>query len=71
MDGFCWIEVKEFGPLQEYVAPEIVDAESCSVDPTQIGPLLLATRAEVELTVSVAAAEARDGRTVPGGGGSR
>ena len=21
IDGFCWLEVNEFGPVQEYVAP--------------------------------------------------
>ena len=58
MDGFCWLEVKELGPLQEYDAPEMLEAESCSVCPTQIGPLLLAAGAGVLLTVSVAAVEA-------------
>ena len=52
--------MNEFGPLQEYEAPETNEAESCSVCPTQIGPLLLATGAGVVLTVSVADDEASD-----------
>jgi hypothetical protein len=58
--GFCWLEVNEFGPVQEYVAPGTIVAFSCSVCPTQIGPLLLATGAAVVLTVSVADEEASD-----------
>jgi hypothetical protein len=60
IDGFCWLDAKEFGPVHEYVAPGIVEAFSCSVCPTQIGPLLLATGAAVVLTVSVADEEASD-----------
>ena len=58
MDGFCWIDVKEFGPVQEYDAPATVEAMSCSVCPTQTGPLLLATGAGVLLTVRVAVDDA-------------
>jgi hypothetical protein len=60
MDGLCWLDVNVFGPLQEYDAPATVEAMSCSVCPTQIGPLLLATGAGVLLTVRVPADEASD-----------
>jgi hypothetical protein len=40
--GFCCDEVKPFGPVQEYVAPETVAVLSEIVAPTQYGPPLLA-----------------------------
>ena len=39
MEGFCALELKPFGPVQKYVAPATVEAESWSVAPAQIGPL--------------------------------
>jgi formaldehyde-activating enzyme involved in methanogenesis len=42
IDGFCSDEVNPLGPVQLYVAPAMVEAESCNVLPAQIGPLLLA-----------------------------
>ena len=60
MDGFCWTDANVFGPVQEYDALATVEAMSCSVCPTQTGPLLLATGAGVLLTVRVAADEASD-----------
>ena len=40
--GFCSAEVKPFGPVHAYVAPETVGVESEIVPPTQYGPPLLA-----------------------------
>ena len=40
--GFCWLEVKPFGPVHEYVAPETVGVNSEIVAPSQYGPSLLA-----------------------------
>jgi hypothetical protein len=36
--GFCSAEVKPFGPVHEYVAPETVGVESAIVAPSQYGP---------------------------------
>jgi len=38
--GFCADEVKPFGPVHEYVAPETVGVESAIVAPSQYGPPL-------------------------------
>ena len=38
--GFCRAEVKPFGPVHEYVAPETVGVESEIVPPAQYGPPL-------------------------------
>ena len=38
--GFCSAEVKPFGPVHEYVAPETVGVESEIVAPSQYGPPL-------------------------------
>ena len=46
MVGFCVAEVKLFGPLHEYVAPETVLAVSDNVFPEQTGVLLPAVGAE-------------------------
>src|SRR5881227_1848231 len=40
--GFCCAEVKPFGPVHEYVAPETKAVESEIVAPVQYGPPLLA-----------------------------
>jgi len=40
--GFCADDVKPFGPVHEYVAPETVGVESEIVPPAQYGPPLLA-----------------------------
>ena len=40
--GFCSADVKPFGPVHEYVAPETVGVESEMVLPAQYGPPLLA-----------------------------
>jgi hypothetical protein len=40
--GFCSADVKPFGPVHEYVAPETVGVESWIVAPSQYGPPLLA-----------------------------
>ncbi len=40
MVGFCNVEVKEFGPVHEYVAPAIALAVKLSGEPTQAGLLL-------------------------------
>src|SRR5256885_4730451 len=40
--GFCSEEVKPFGPVQAYVAPETSGVESEIVAPSQYGPPLLA-----------------------------
>ena len=40
--GFCWLDVKPFGPVHEYVAPETVGVNSEIVAPSQYGPSLLA-----------------------------
>jgi hypothetical protein len=54
IDGFCRVDVKPFGPVQEYVAPATVEAVRLSVAPAQIGPLLEAVGAAgVALTVAV------------------
>jgi hypothetical protein len=45
MLGFCEVEVKLFGPVHEYEAPEIVLAVSDKVFPEQIGMLLPPTGA--------------------------
>jgi hypothetical protein len=45
MDGFCVADVKPLGPVQVYVAPEIVVEERLSVEPAQIGALLDGTGA--------------------------
>jgi hypothetical protein len=37
--GFCWDDVKPFGPLHEYVAPVTVGVLSAIVPPVQYGPL--------------------------------
>ena len=37
--GFCADDVKPFGPVHEYVAPETVGVESEIVPPTQYGPV--------------------------------
>ena len=37
--GFCDDEVKPFGPVHAYVAPETVGVESATVDPAQYGPV--------------------------------
>ena len=36
--GFCADDVKPFGPVQEYVAPETVGVDSEIVAPSQYGP---------------------------------
>src|SRR3954447_10617264 len=36
--GFCCVEVKPFGPLHAYVAPETSGVESMIVAPSQYGP---------------------------------
>src|SRR6185436_2558654 len=38
--GFCRADVKPFGPVQAYVAPETVGVESEIVPPAQYGPPL-------------------------------
>jgi hypothetical protein len=45
MEGFCKVEVKPFGPVHEYDAPTILEAERLSVEPAQIGALLVAVGA--------------------------
>src|SRR6478752_3619819 len=40
--GFCCAEVKPFGPVHEYVAPETNAVDSEIVAPSQYGPPLLA-----------------------------
>src|SRR3954470_1520745 len=40
--GFCWAEVKPFGPVHAYVAPETNGVENAIVAPSQYGPPLLA-----------------------------
>ena len=45
MDGFCNVEVKALGPVQEYVAPATRGVVRLSVPPAQIGPLLAAVGA--------------------------
>src|SRR5207249_2832775 len=40
--GFCCAELKPFGPVHEYVAPETNAVESEIVAPSQYGPPLLA-----------------------------
>src|SRR5204863_158936 len=40
--GFCWVDVKPFGPVHEYVAPLTNAVESEMVAPSQYGPPLLA-----------------------------
>src|SRR6185503_17470063 len=40
--GFCSADVKPFGPVHAYVAPETVGVESAIVVPSQYGPPLLA-----------------------------
>jgi len=53
MVGFCNVEVKAFGPVQEYVAPATVGVVKLSVPPAQIGPLLAAVGvAGIALTVA-------------------
>jgi len=42
MVGFCVLDVKPFGPVQEYVAPATVEAVRFKVAPEQTGPLLFA-----------------------------
>ena len=39
IEGFCWVEEKEFGPDQKYVNPP--DEVRCKVLPGHRGPLLL------------------------------
>src|SRR6185436_3031431 len=52
--GFCDVEVKPFGPVQEYVAPATAGVESVAVPPEQIGPLFDAVGVDgVALTTSV------------------
>ncbi len=41
--GFCSADVKPPGPVQLYVAPATSEAVSCSVCPSQIGPLFPAS----------------------------
>ena len=41
IDGFCSVEVKEFGPVQLYVAPETAGVERLIVVPVHTGELLL------------------------------
>jgi hypothetical protein len=41
MIGFCWVDVKPAGPVQEYVAPPLVDAVSSMSCPSQIGEFVL------------------------------
>jgi hypothetical protein len=51
--GFCCAEVKPFGPVHEYVAPETEAVESEIVAPSQYGPPLLAVGvAGVALTMT-------------------
>ena len=60
--GFCCDDVKPFGPVHEYVAPETKAVESEIVAPVQYGPPLLAVGvAGVALTTTfvVPAAEAQ------------
>src|SRR5258707_13747498 len=40
--GFCCDDVKPFGPVHVYVAPETVGVERAIVAPSQYGPPLLA-----------------------------
>jgi lambda repressor-like predicted transcriptional regulator len=52
--GFCSAEVKPFGPVQAYVAPETVGVDSTIVWPEQYGPPLLAVGvAGVALTATL------------------
>src|SRR4029077_20556711 len=54
MVGFCRFEVKLFGPVHEYVAPEMVDAVRAIVPPAQYGPVFDAVGALGEaLTTTV------------------
>jgi len=46
MAGFCEDEVNPFGPVHEYIAPTMLDAERFSVDPVHTGLLLEAVGAE-------------------------
>ena len=58
IDGFCEEEVKEFGPVHEYVAPATLLAVRLSVEPAQIGELLDAVGgAGVGFTVTAVVAE--------------
>ena len=52
--GFCSADVKPFGPVQEYVAPETVGVDSAIVAPSQYGPPFEAVGvAGVALTVTL------------------
>src|SRR5579862_7236762 len=58
IDGFCVAELNPLGPVQLYVAPDIVGALRFNVCPAQIGPLLPAVGAlGIALTVIVALPE--------------
>ena len=58
IEGFCKAEVKLFGPVHAYVAPETTDAVRFKVEPAHIGLLLEADGAVgIALTVTL---------TVPG-----
>ena len=53
------MDVKPFGPVQLYVAPDTVEAVKFSVDPSQRGPLLETVgTAGIALTTTVVLAEA-------------
>src|SRR5258706_16435886 len=40
--GFCWLEGKAFGPVQDFGGPGMIGEESWMVAPSQYGPALLA-----------------------------
>ena len=52
--GFCALDVKLFGPVHEYVAPDTVEAVSDNVEPAQTAPPLPAVGADgIALTVAL------------------
>jgi hypothetical protein len=54
IDGFCAVELKLFGPVHAYVAPDTSVAVRFNVDPSQTGPPLPAVGAAgIALTVTV------------------
>src|ERR1043165_7795781 len=57
MNGFCNVDVKEFGPVQLYVAPAMDDADKKSISPVHTGVL--------EPAVGLTGAVFTDTATVP------
>jgi len=58
--GFCKVELKALGPVQEYVAPVTVGVVKASVPPAQIGPLLAAVGAAGTALTVATVVPARD-----------